>query len=60
MILGFNSQTCENASKSSNGSMRENAAISSKGLYTAARVDASTTYKAVILFLKNAVLGLVT
>jgi len=32
VILGFNSQTRENASISSNGSTCENAAISSKGL----------------------------
>jgi len=32
VILGFNSQTLENASLCGNGSMRENAAICGKGL----------------------------
>ena len=32
VILGFNSQTCENVSLCGNGSMRENAAICGKGL----------------------------
>ena len=44
MILGFNSQTRENASLCGNGSMRENAAVCGKGLKVTKRKDECVYY----------------